>query len=370
MTYFFIVGEASGDAHAASLIAALRTQDPEARIVGLGGPLMQQQGMLLYQDYTKMAFMGVIAVLRNAKQIKENFRIAEQALLAEKPDVLVLVDYPSFNLKMAEFARKHLPKIKIVYYIPPKVWAWKTHRIHRIARLCDEVLGIFPFEPAFYAKFGYTCTYIGNPTAEEIATWRAERPVVAREDCIAVLPGSRKNEIRNCLPKMLSAVRKEGVTLPVSIVAAPGIEDAFYQPYMSENVTLVRNAWNLLSRAKVALVTSGTATLEAALLDCPQVAVYRIVLSRWLGWLRPFIFKLKQFTLVNIVAGKEVIYEAIGPKFSVGNIRRELYKLLTDEEYIKNMLAEYKHIQSILGAHQNVSAIAAIIYGKAPKSTP
>jgi len=312
--------------------------------------------------YRDMAFMGVIAVLRNLHQIRKNFRITEQAILDAKPDVVYLVDYPSFNLKMAQFVRKHLPKTKIVYYIPPKVWAWKTHRIHRIARLCDEVQSIFPFEPAFYAKFGYRCTYVGNPTARAIAAWQAanhQSPIIDHK-YIALLPGSRKNEISNCLPKMLKAVRQlqtssnlikphqTSSNLPIVIVAAPGIDDAFYQPYLSDNITLTRDAWMTLSQAQAALVASGTATLEAALLGCPQVAVYRIITSRWLGWLRPFIFKIKYFTLVNIIAGKQVIYEAIGPKFSTANIRRELQRILTDENYKKNMLANYEHIKNLM----------------------
>lgn len=347
MTYFFLVGEASGDMHAAALIATLRQHDPDAQLVGTGGDMMQAAGVRLVIHYRDMAFMGVIAVLRNLRQIRKNFRITEQAILDAKPDVVYLVDYPSFNLKMAQFVRKHLPKTKIIYYIPPKVWAWKTHRIHRIARLCDEVQSIFPFEPAFYAKFGYRCTYVGNPTARAIAAWQEEHSQIKNSEYLALLPGSRKNEISNCLPKMLKAV-KQSSNLPIVIVAAPGIDDAFYKPYLSDNITLTRDAWKTLSVAKAALVASGTATLEAALLGCPQVAVYRIITSRWLGWLRPFIFKIKYFTLVNIIAGKQVIYEAIGPKFSTANIRRELQRILTDEEYKKNMLANYEHIKNLM----------------------
>ena len=359
MKYFFLVGEVSGDQHAAALAKALRAQDRQAVFVGLGGEQMQKAGVKCYQDYSHMAFMGVWAILCNLPQIRENFRIAEQAILNEQPDVLILVDYPSFNLKMAEFTRKHLPRTKIIYYIPPKVWAWKTKRIHRIARLCDEVLGIFPFEPAFYAKYGYKCTYIGNPTAEAVATWQASQKPKQREEMIALLPGSRKNEIRNCLPKMLKAAKS--LNYPLILVAAPGIEDAFYQPYLTPNITLSHNAWDTLSRAKAAVVASGTATLEAALLNCPQVAVYRIILSRWLGWLRPFIFNIRLFTLVNIVASKQVIFEAIGPKFSASNIRHELHRLLTDEAYTKNMLAQYKHIQSDLGVESVAQTAAAHI---------
>ena len=344
MKYFFLVGEASGDLHAAAYVEELRKRDSSATFVGTGGDQMAAAGVRILLHYNKMAFMGVIAVLRNIRQIRANFRLVEQALLDEKPDVLILVDYPSFNLKMAEFARKNLPGIKIIYYIPPKVWAWKTHRIHRIARLCDEVQGIFPFEPDFYAKYGYKCTYVGNPTMREIEAYRKPQK---RENIIALLPGSRKNEIRNCLPKMLKAVHNlaklQDCNYEIVIARAPGIDTALYERYTND-ARLMTDTWELLCRAKVALVASGTATLEAALLGCPQVAVYRIITSRWLGWLRPFIFKLKQFTLVNIIAGKEVIYEAIGPKFSTRNIQRELKRLLEDDDYRNNMVNEYKVI--------------------------
>lgn len=340
MKYFLLVGEASGDMHAAAYVSELRKRDPEALFVGTGGEKMAQAGVKLLLHYDKMAFMGVIAVLRNARQIRANFRLVEQALMEEKPDELILVDYPSFNLKIAQFAREHLPNIRIVYYIPPKVWAWKTHRIHRIARLCDEVEAIFPFEPEFYARYGYSCRYIGNPTLQAIESW--ERPNTPRENRIAILPGSRKNEIRNCLRKMLRAAKE--TKLPISIAAAPGIDEAFYQPYLTEGVRLEHDTWSLLSQAQVALVASGTATLEAALLGCPQVAVYRIITSRWLGWLKPFIFKIPYFTLVNIIAGKQVIYEAIGPKFSTNNIRRELKRLLEDDAYRQEMINEYNAI--------------------------
>lgn len=350
MKYFFIVGEASGDIHAAEFMKKLRAQDPEARFVGLGGDCMLQQGATLFQHYKNMAFMGVIAVLTHAKQIKENFRIAQEALLREKPDQLILVDYPSFNLKMAQFAREHLPNIKIVYYIPPKVWAWKTHRIHKIARLCDDVLAIFPFEPDFYAKFGYHCTYVGNPTAEAISNYKSK--ITDRQSQIlALIPGSRRGEIANCLPKMLIAAREAQAKRQISdivVTAAPNIEDAFYSKFLRPGEQLSRNTWDVVSKAKAAIVTSGTASLEVALLGCPQFAVYRIYTSHWLGWLEPFIFKIRFYTLPNIIAGKPIIYEAVGPKFKNHIIRRELQRLLTDEEYVRQMKAEYQRLWEIL----------------------
>ena len=350
MKYFFIVGEASGDIHAAEFMKKLRAQDSEAQFMGLGGDCMLQQGATLFQHYKNMAFMGVIAVLTHIKQIKENFRIAQKALLREKPDQLILVDYPSFNLKMAQFAREHLPNIKIVYYIPPKVWAWKTHRIHKIARLCDEVLAIFPFEPDFYAKFGYHCTYVGNPTAEAISNFKSHLKN-RKSDALALIPGSRRGEIVNCLPKMLIAARKaqdKGQVKDIIVTAAPNIEDAFYAKFLRSGEQLSRNTWDVVSKAKAAIVTSGTASLEVALLGCPQFAVYRIYTSHWLGWLEPFIFKIRFYTLPNIIAGRPIIYEAVGPKFKNHIIRRELQRLLTDEEYVRQMKAEYQRLWEIL----------------------
>ena len=350
MKYFFIVGEASGDIHAAEFMKKLRAQDSEAQFMGLGGDCMLQQGATLFQHYKNMAFMGVIAVLTHIKKIKENFRIAQKSLLREKPDQLILVDYPSFNLKMAQFAREHLPNIKIVYYIPPKVWAWKTHRIHKIARLCDEVLAIFPFEPDFYAKFGYHCTYVGNPTAEAISNFKSHLKN-RKSDALALIPGSRRGEIANCLPKMLIAAREaqaKGQVKDIIVTAAPNIEDAFYAKFLRSGEQLSRNTWDVVSKAKAAIVTSGTASLEVALLGCPQFAVYRIYTSHWLGWLEPFIFKIRFYTLPNIIAGRPIVYEAVGPKFKNHIIRRELQRLLTDEEYVRQMKAEYQRLWEFL----------------------
>ena len=362
MKYFLIAGEASGDLHAAALIAQLRSRDPEAQCTGLGGDRMEAAGCLLHQHIRKMAFMGFAAVLKNLGQIRRNFQIAQQALLADQPDVLILIDYPSFNLKMAAFCRRHLPQTKIYYYIPPKVWAWKRRRIHRIARLCDEVLGIFPFEPAFYAKYGYRCTYVGNPTAEEMVKVRGERLEV-RGETIAILPGSRPSEISHCLERMLTAARQYPDYQRV-VCAAPGIDDAFYAPYLQEGETLTRDTYSVVQQAKAAIVNSGTATLETALLGCPQVAVYHLALSWLIGlirWAQPLMFSIPYFTLVNIIAGKQVIRECVANEFSTANVANELGRLLTDEAYTKNMLAEYEHIHSILGTHPAAERAAEII---------
>ena len=359
MRYFLIAGEASGDLHAAALIAQLRNRDPEAQCTGLGGDRMEAAGCLLHQHIRKMAFMGFAAVLKNLGQVRRNFRIAEQALIADQPDVLILIDYPSFNLKMAAFCRKHLPQTKIYYYIPPKVWAWKRRRIHRIARLCDEVLGIFPFEPAFYAQYGYKCEYVGNPTAEEMIKVRDERLEV-RGKSIAILPGSRPSEISNCLPTMLEAARRFP-EYKVTVCAAPNIADDFYTPYLRNNETLTRKTYAAVQQASAAIVNSGTATLETALLGCPQVAVYHLACAKFLGlirWAQPLIFSIKHFTLVNIIADKEVIKECVANDFTVEKVAAEMGRLLHDEAYKKEMLASYEHLVSLLGT-QPAAATAA-----------
>lgn len=375
MKYFLLAGEASGDLHASNLIRALQQEDAEATFVGLGGDKMRDAGCRLLQHYRNMAFMGVIAVLANLKKIRENFRIAEQGLLDERPDVLVLIDYPSFNLKIAQFCKTNLPQTKIVYYIPPKVWAWKTFRIHKIARLSDLVLGIFPFESTFYAKYGYRCEYVGNPTMDSIREYlrSAESATCNLQPvtCIALLPGSRRSEIKHCLPTMLAAAREvlrsaestnsseadSSASARIVVAAAPGIEDAFYAPYL-QGEQLTRDTYQLVTHAKAAIVNSGTATLETALLNCPQTAVYYIACSKWLGWLKPFIFKIPFFTLVNIVPAREVIKELIAFNFTKAKIVTELTRLLTDEPYRQQMLADYDEIRSILGCYPAAATAA------------
>ena len=362
--YFVIAGEASGDMHAAALITQIKVRDPQASFCGLGGSRMAAAECRLYQDYSRMAFIGFVSVLANIGQIRRNFQIAEQALLKEQPDVLILVDYPSFNLRMAAFCRKHLPDTRIVYFIPPKVWAWKRRRIHQIARLCDEVLGIFPFEPAFYAKYGYRCIYIGNPTAEQITNHQS--PITNQQSSIALLPGSRKSEIIHCLPRMLEAAR-QFPDYRLFVCAAPGIDDAFYAPYLREGETLTRETYQAVQEAKAAIVNSGTATLETALLRCPQVAVYHLTPSFLIGflrWMRPLMFSIRHFTLVNIIADKEVIRELLANDFTVRNLTAEIQRLLNDEAYTKKMLAEYEHLSSLLGTQPAAATAAAIITAK------
>lgn len=361
MKYFLIAGEASGDMHAAALVKHLREEDPEARFAGLGGDLMREEGVVLFQDYRKMAYMGVVAVLKHLSDIRRNFKIAKEALLKEQPDALILIDYPSFNLKMAAFCKQHLPATKIFYYIPPKAWAWKSWRVHKIAKLCDEVLGIFPFEPDFYKKYGYRCTYVGNPCVSTYDT----RTTRVRENIIAILPGSRKSEISHCLPKMIAAAERTlqaagREETPIVIAGAPGVETAFYTPYAHGYEVVFGETQQLLEKATAAIVNSGTATLEAALRDCPQVPVYHLACG-WIAHLRPVLFPSPYFTLPNIILQREAVREKIAYRFTVDEVSGELTKLLTDEAYRQQQLSDYREIRERLGQKDAAKEAATII---------
>ena len=378
MRYFVIAGEASGDMHAARLIAAIRGVDSEATFAGLGGDKMQAEGCRLYQHYSKMAYMGYVAVLMHLKDVRANIRIAEQALLSEQPDELILIDYPGFNLRMAKFAKRHLPKTKVTYYIPPKIWAWKQWRVHDIGKYCDRILGIFPFEPTFYAQYGYECAYVGNPTVEAVEGLRIQDSEVriqksevrGQKAYVAVLPGSRRHEIENCLPKMLagaeSAIRELPESYAIVVTQAPGIEREVYERLCAghEGVRLSTDTYSVVRHAKAAVVNSGTATLETALLGCPQVAVYHVAMGHVLNFLRPYIFKIPHFTLVNIVAKREVIKELLAYEFTVETVRDELRRLLTDDEYVRMMRDGYDEVRRILGSSRAAETAAAIICDK------
>ena len=361
MKYFLIAGEASGDLHASNLIRSLRERDPQGVFVGMGGEKMRGAGCRLVQDYKEMAFMGIVAVLKNLGKVRRNFRIAHEALQQEMPDVVILIDYPSFNLRMARWCKQHLPQTKVVYYIPPKVWAWKSWRVHKIARYTDLVLGIFPFEPAFYSKYGYACQYVGNPTMDSIQEAKQESIVSFPHPIIALLPGSRKSEISHCLPDMLEAARqvqKSHSDYEIVVTAAPGVEDAYYRRLMgeTEGIRLTRDTYSVMRQAKAAVVNSGTATLETALFGCPLVAVYHIAASRFFGkhvvdLFKHYIFHDGYFTLVNILSGKEVIKELIAEQFTVENITKEVTRLIDDTDYRNSQIAGLQQLSAILGGN-------------------
>lgn len=376
MKFFLIAGEASGDMHAARLITALRQQDSSAVFVGLGGDKMQAAGCTLYQHYRNMAYMGYVAVLTHLGDIRANIRIAEQALLREQPDELILIDYPGFNLRMAEFAHRHLPNTHITYYIPPKIWAWKRWRVHRIGKYCHRILGIFPFEPDFYARYGYSCTYVGNPTAEAIADYQKSdagcqmSEVSDAAPYVVLLPGSRVHEITNCLPKMLQAAEQAIADIPairsIVVTQAPGVESDVYERLCAghSHVICTRDTYNAVSHARAAIVNSGTATLETALLGCPQVAVYHLAFGHLLALLRPVMFQIPHFTLVNIVACRQIIRELLAHEFTVEATRDELHRLLTDSSYVQSMRNGYQDVQHLLGTSRAAETAAELIIRK------
>ena len=364
MRFFIIAGEPSGDIHAAKLISALAALDPDATFTGLGGDRMRDAGCKLYQDYRSMAFMGYAAVVRNLSNVRRNFQLAHEALIHERPDVLILIDYPTFNLRLAEYCREHLPDTKIYYYIPPKVWAWKRFRIHRIARLTDAILGIFPFEPNFYHQFGYNCRYVGNPTVEEVREYLQAHPEPAVQDTpyIAILPGSRPSEISHCLPKMLAAA-KRFPKYKIRVAAAPGVKDEFYAKYLDADTPLVREPYPLVQNAYAAIVNSGTATLETALLSCPQVAVYHVDCPHLFTLFWKMFFKLRRFTLPNIILGRTVIKEKLATHFTVDEVAHELNRLLENESYRNRMMANYTVLERMLGSRSASTSAAQYIIG-------
>jgi len=359
MKYFIIAGEASGDLHASNLMRELRKADSKAEFCFLGGDLMQAQGGKLVKHYRQMAFMGIVAVLKNARTVLKNLSDCKKAIVDFQPDVLILVDYPSFNLRIARFVKENLNSTKVYYYISPKIWAWKEYRINEIKRYVDKMFTIFPFETAFYAKHKFPVEYVGNPTVDSICK-RPNQQQTFTQFCaennlpekpiIAILSGSRKQEIAACLPRMLEAGLRFA-DYQVVIAGAPAIEPALYDSILKERkVTVVYGkTYELLQQAKAAVVNSGTATLETALIGTPEVVVYHVPLGR-IGFLaKEIVVRIKYVSLVNIVSEKLVVKELLAHLFTVENIVAELELILKNENYRQNMLSEYAQMRMQLG---------------------
>ncbi len=358
MRYFIIAGEASGDLHASNLMRELRKVDKEAEFCFLGGDLMQAQGGRLIKHYRQMAFMGIVAVLKNARTVLRNLSDCKKAIVDFKPDVLILVDYPSFNLRIARFVKENL-NAKIYYYISPKIWAWKEFRIKEIKRYVDKMFTIFPFETAFYARHDYRVDYVGNPTVDSVCTRPNQQQTftdfcvennLPQKPIIAILAGSRKQEILGCLPRMIEA----GLRFPdhqVIIAGAPGIDAELYRHILNEKPVSVvfGKTYELLQQAQAAVVNSGTATLETALVGTPEVVVYHVPCGR-LGYLvKEIVVRTKFVSLVNIVAEKQVVKELLAHLFTVDNIVAELGNILNDKDYREAMLNNFSEIKKTLG---------------------
>ena len=380
MRYYLIVGEASGDLHASHLMQALKSRDEEAEFRFFGGDLMTAVGGTRVKHYRELAYMGFIPVLLHLRTILRNMKMCKQDIMQWQPDVVILVDYPGFNLDIAKYihsqrlkANLHSPLTthhspKVYYYISPKIWAWKEYRIKNIKRDVDELFSILPFEvPFFEQKHHYPIHYVGNPTAQEIREWKEksgkrEENTSSTDKVIALLAGSRKQEIKDNLPAMIEATRHLADRYDIVLAGAPSIEPAYYDPFLKgSQVRLVMNeTYPLLAKATAALVTSGTATLETCMFRVPQVVCYKIPMPKLLGFLKRHVLKVKYVSLVNLIADREVVRELV-ETFSVDNIRRELEMLLPGGEKRDQMLADYEVIHQRLGESQAPDEAARIM---------
>ena len=349
MKYYLIVGEASGDLHASHLMKALKDVDDEAEFRFFGGDLMTAVGGTRVRHYKELAYMGFIPVLLHLPTILRNMKMCKQDVVDWQPDCLILVDYPGFNLKIAEFVKSHT-NIPVYYYISPKIWAWKEYRIKNIKRDVDQLFSILPFEVDFFEnKHHYPIHYVGNPTADEVKEFLQAQPEAKKERIIALLAGSRKQEIKDNLPAMLEAIKPYENDYQIVVAGAPGIEPSYYQQFMqgSQADIVFGQTYSLLAKAHTALVTSGTATLETCLFGVPQVVCYKIPMPAVLGFLRRHFLKVKYVSLVNLVAGREVVKELL-EDFSVANIRSQLEKILSGPDR-ERMLEGYHEVKQALG---------------------
>lgn len=359
MKYYLIVGEASGDLHASNLMKAIKDVDSSAEFRFFGGDLMSAVGGERVKHYRELAYMGFIPVLMHLRTIFSNMSMCKKDIVQWNPDVLILVDYPGFNLSIAEYVHKNTD-IPVYYYISPKIWAWKEHRIKNIKRDVDELFSILPFEIDFFEKkHDYKINYIGNPCVDAVDAFLRNSPetreeFVKRNDIpdkpiVALLAGSRKQEITANLPLMLEAMKSYPGYQPV-IAGAPGIDKDFYKPYLEEGACIVfGETYNILNNAHAALVTSGTATLEAGIFRVPQVVCYATPLARLYSWLKKRFLKVKFVSLVNLVADKEVVRELVAADMTHENVKAELGKILADGDGRKAMLDEYDRMLEILG---------------------
>lgn len=361
MKYYLIAGEASGDLHASHLMAALREEDAQAEFRFFGGEKMRAVGGTLVCHYSELAYMGFVDVALHLRTILKGMKRCKQDILSWKPDVVILVDYPGFNLKIARFLHDN-SDIPVFYYISPKIWAWKEHRIKDIRRNVTELFSILPFEVDFYErKHHCPIHYVGNPTVDEVDAFLRENPDDAEgfrrsagldgRPVIALLAGSRKQEIRDNLPRMIEAAATVGKDYQLVLAAAPGIEDDYYAKWLrvSDVIVLRNQTYHILRYATAALVTSGTATLEAALFRTPQVVCYFMKARYLASFIRKLILKIPYISLVNLIAGKEVVPELVAQQMTVGNTRRHLLSILPGGPAREQQLQGYELMAQRLG---------------------
>lgn len=355
MKYYIIAGEASGDLHGSNLVASIRQRDPGAKIRAWGGEKMRRNGANVVKNYHDLAFMGFVEVLTNLGKILKNFNICKKDIEEFKPDALVLIDYPGFNLKIAKWAKKK--GFKVFYYISPQVWAWKRRRVYTIKKVVDKMLCILPFEKKFYDNYDVDCQFVGHPLLDEIAKiesvdknkfYKANR-LSPKKELIALLPGSRKQEVTRMLNVMLDVV-KMMPNYQFVIACAPSLPVSFYKQIIGEksNVRLVINrTYQLLQLSSAAVVTSGTATLETALLDVPEVVCYKANKISYV--IAKHLARVKYICLVNLIMDRLVVKELIQNDMTAGNIRDELQSLLNSSKRQKKLLEDYEELKFTLG---------------------
>ena len=361
MKYYLIAGEASGDIHASHLIAAIKQEDAQAQFRCFGGDMMKAQGAELVQHYRDLAYMGFLPVIRHLRTILRGMKRCREDILEWQPNVLILVDYPGFNLQIARFIKQH-SSIPVFYYIAPKIWAWKEHRIRDIKRDIDQLFSILPFEKDFYErKHHYPIYYVGNPTVDEVDAYLREHPLDAdafRQDnnlderpIIALLAGSRKQEVRDNLRRMAEAAEPYSKDFQLVLAAAPGLEDEFYEECAKGlEISIVRDqTYRLLQHSTAALVTSGTATLETALLRVPQVVCYYMKAGRLASFARRLFLKIPFISLVNLIAGEEVVPELVAEQMTPKNVRQHLASILPGSPAREAQLQGYERMAAILG---------------------
>lgn len=363
MKYYLIAGEASGDLHASNLMRALCRMDERAEFRFFGGDLMSRVGGTLVKHYRDMAYMGFIPVLRHLPEIFNNMRICKRDIIGWQPDVVILIDYPGFNLDIAAYVHSHT-RIPVFYYISPKIWAWKEYRIRHIRCNVDALFSILPFEvPFFEQKHGYPIHYVGNPCVDAVEEFRKGYTATAEEfahthgldgrPIIALLAGSRRQEIKDNLPAMIEAAASFADHQLV-IAGAPGIDPAYYHRYIPDGASvsiLFGQTYPLLAHARAALVTSGTATLETALFRVPQVVCYYVAMGKFVSFLRRHLLKVPYISLVNLIADRDVVPELVADTMTVDNARHHLAALLGDASPERSeMLDGYAEVVRRLGS--------------------
>jgi lipid-A-disaccharide synthase len=358
MKYYIIAGEASGDLHGSNLIKELQKLDTDANIRCWGGDKMQATGATLVKHYKELAFMGFAEVIKNLPAILRNFKFCKKDIAAFHPDVVILIDYPGFNLRMAQWTKQN--NFKTVFYISPQVWAWKENRVNAIKKYVDKMIVILPFEKQFYEKWNYEVEYVGHPLVNVIENYKKENPGLQPDShTIALLPGSRKQEIQTKLPVMLEAT-KNFPDYTFIVAKAPSIDDHFYENFIQDlkNVKVVANStYAVLMQSSAALVTSGTATLETALFGVPEIVCYKAGSLSYA--IAKKLVKLKFICLVNLIMDKEVVKELIQHDLTPEKITIELKKILFDLNIRERVKQDYHQLKELLSKGGNASLNAA-----------